>query len=169
MCIRDSISAQRRTTRPALTRALFTYVMGKELKSEELRVLYVALTRAKERLILSGVVKKSQELFAKLSQDFAWYDLLAQNSPLEWVLSALLPLPCMADWYQGVHPAKEQIEIVHSICGEAAGGGRQEQQFDLKACLLAAGKQPYRPFLRYEAERIPVTVSYTHLPYRPAG
>lgn len=159
----DLISAQRRTTRPALTRALFAYVMGKELKSEELRVLYVALTRAKERLILSGAVKKSQELFAKLSQDFAWYDLLAQNSLLEWALSALLPLPCMADWYQGVHPAKEQIEIAHSICGEAAGGGRQEEPFDLKACLLAAGRRPYRPFLRYEAERIPVKIGVSTL------
>ena len=159
----DLISAERRTTRPSLTRALFTYVMSKELKSEELRVLYVALTRAKERLILSGAVKKSQELFAKLSQDFAWYDLMAQNSPLEWVLSALLPLPCMADWYQGAHPAQEKMEIAHRICGGAAGPGRQEEPFDLTACLLSAGKQPYRPFLRYEAERIPVKIGVSTL------
>ncbi len=159
----EMISAKRRTIRPTLTRALFTYVMDKEMKSEELRVLYVAMTRARERLILSGAVKNPEQLFRDLSQRFLWYDLLGCSSPLEWVLSALLPLPCMADWYQGRHPSKERIEIDHGIVRPETERQKQEQKFDLKACLFSAGRQPYRPFLRYEAERIPVKIGVSTL------
>lgn len=159
----DIICAEQRSIRKTQTKELFKYVMNKEMKSEELRVLYVAMTRAKERLILSGTVKKPEEFFCEQSQSFAWYDLLAKNSPLEWTLSALLPLPCMADWYQGTKPEKEDMEIAHSLVGEAAERRQKEREFDLKACLLSAGRKPYRPFLRYEAPRIPVKIGVSTL------
>lgn len=158
----DIINEKQRTIRPTLTRSLFAYVMSKEMKSEELRVLYVAMTRARERLILSGVIRKQEEQLRELSQPYAWYDLIAKKNPLEWVLAALLPLPCMADWYQGSEKCLEDIPIFHRIVSPEAEQ-REGRAFDLRACLLEAGRAPYRPFLKYQAERIPVKIGVSTL------
>ncbi len=73
---------------PTLARRAIASRLGAELLSEEMRVLYVALTRAKERLYLSCTSKDPAELFDKLSKN-----LSAPMSPE--ILSAM---PSMAQW-----------------------------------------------------------------------
>lgn len=57
----DVIDIKRRLKTLGFTRQLLTRKITMENIGEELRVLYVALTRAKERLILTGVLDKAQE------------------------------------------------------------------------------------------------------------
>ena len=52
-------------TRTILQRAVQQEIQAESL-GEELRILYVALTRAKEKLILTGTVLKLQEKLAGL-------------------------------------------------------------------------------------------------------
>ena len=67
--------------------------------SEELRVLYVALTRAKEKLIItcaSGTLQKSLEKWARLASldELPQYAMGAVRAPLAWIVAPLLRHPC---------------------------------------------------------------------------
>ncbi len=71
-------------------RHLLAERMGEALTEEELRVLYVALTRARERLYITGSEKKLQEKldlckenFSRLTRD----TVLAANSYLAWLIT----------------------------------------------------------------------------------
>lgn len=56
-----SIDLEKRTQSSTLLRNMIRAGIGLENLGEELRVLYVALTRAKEKLILTGVLKDAEE------------------------------------------------------------------------------------------------------------
>ena len=67
---------------------------------EEMRVLYVAMTRAKEKLILTGCVGNMEEQAAKWSQTAAtpgetlpYSSLTGASSYLDWVMPALMRHP----------------------------------------------------------------------------
>ncbi|MBE6657013.1 MAG: hypothetical protein E7604_01070 [Ruminococcaceae bacterium] len=66
--------------------------ISRKQKEEEMRVLYVALTRAREQLYLCGTCKSPHEYadgFAYASvDDVAADDLLSQNTTLAWLMTA---------------------------------------------------------------------------------
>ncbi len=71
----------------------------REMVSEELRVLYVALTRAKEKLIItcaSGALQKSLQKWARLASldELPQYAMGAVRAPLAWIVAPLLRHPC---------------------------------------------------------------------------
>ncbi len=67
----DVTDLKRRLKTPGLTRQLLARKLTLENTGEELRVLYVALTRAKEKLILTGVLKKAEEKLGQLGVEMA--------------------------------------------------------------------------------------------------
>ena len=81
-------------------RMAVSVVQRKEMVSEELRILYVALTRAKEKLILtaaSGTLTSSLKKWAQLASldSLPQYAMGAVRSPLAWIITPLLSSPCM--------------------------------------------------------------------------
>lgn len=54
---------------------------------EELRVLYVAMTRAKEKLIMTGYLKSMEDLYVK--KDFSFFELTSVKNYLDLVLPAM--------------------------------------------------------------------------------
>ncbi len=62
----DYLDVARRVRTPGITRQFLARKTGMENTGEELRVLYVALTRAKERLILTGTMKKAEEKISSI-------------------------------------------------------------------------------------------------------
>ncbi len=72
-----------------------------ELLSEELRLLYVGLTRAREKLILTGVVNKLDKFEDRLMDNLGWVGKVDLNrvkrakSYLDWLL---MTCPQKADW-----------------------------------------------------------------------
>ena len=62
----DVVDVKRRLRTPGITRQFLARKITMENVGEELRVLYVALTRAKEKLILTGVLKKAEEKLASM-------------------------------------------------------------------------------------------------------
>lgn len=62
----DVVDSKRRLRTPGITRQFLARKVTMENIGEELRVLYVALTRAKEKLILTGVLKKAEEKLASM-------------------------------------------------------------------------------------------------------
>jgi len=91
----------RRIEYPTLPRLAIALQAKREMLSEEERILYVAMTRAKEKLIVTAPVKNAAELAAKLYPD-ACSDpippqmLLNCAGILPWVLVPLLRLPTAA-------------------------------------------------------------------------
>ena len=57
----QAVDPKERTQASSLVRQVIQKQIRLESLGEELRVLYVALTRAKEKLILTGTVKKIED------------------------------------------------------------------------------------------------------------
>ncbi len=77
---------------PTLARRAIESRMTSEMLSEEVRVLYVAMTRAKERLFMTCTWKNAsasiEKLRPALSSPIAPEILRAASSPLRWLVSA---------------------------------------------------------------------------------
>lgn len=94
----------RRIEYPTLPRLAIAAKARQEMLSEEMRILYVAMTRAKEKLIVTAPVKKAAALAAKYYPELSRAPLphqmlLASISPLPWVLAPVLRLPCAAPFF----------------------------------------------------------------------
>lgn len=88
----DCVDPVRRTKAPTLLKKVIQEEIKVENLGEELRVLYVALTRAKEKLILSGTCRHAAEKLKELSgrekKILPVWKILAAGNYLDWVLPA---------------------------------------------------------------------------------
>jgi ATP-dependent helicase/nuclease subunit A len=82
---------------PTLARLAVMRQMERELCAEELRLLYVAVTRAREKLILIDTVKDADKKLKKLTLNASYpmepQALMAMNCMGDWVLSAAMTRP----------------------------------------------------------------------------
>ncbi len=91
----DTVDVKRRLRTPGLTRQFLARKVTMENVGEELRVLYVALTRAKEKLVLTGVLKKAEEKLESLQAIAAedgfltFLSRLNSNTFLQFLLQAV--------------------------------------------------------------------------------
>ena len=83
----EYIDSERRTKVPTLLKKVIQKKVQVENLGEELRVLYVAMTRAKEKLIMTGFLKSMEELKEK---DFSFFEMTSSKSYLDWVLPAMI-------------------------------------------------------------------------------
>jgi len=67
--------------------------LQKEGLSEEMRVLYVALTRAKEKLILIGAAKNLDKEAQRWAKPLNAFHLLRSKNYLDWIASVLMRHP----------------------------------------------------------------------------
>ena len=107
-------------TRTILQKAVQREILLESL-GEELRILYVALTRAKEKLILTGVTSKLEdtlkhfEMLKKQEEERLPYGLRVKGkSYLDWVLAALARHRAMKPFYEmynlSVYPFNEMYD-----------------------------------------------------------
>ncbi|MGN0280586.1 MAG: helicase-exonuclease AddAB subunit AddA [Lachnospiraceae bacterium] len=109
----DYVNPQMRVRGRNLRRNVIADKLRIDNLAEEMRILYVAMTRAKEKLILTGTVKSPEKTAASLAQLQNYQELLlpydvltGRNSFLELILAALARNRCMDEWYQtcGLEP-----------------------------------------------------------------
>ncbi len=88
------VDLERRVEYPTLARQAVRRQLEKELVSEQMRLLYVALTRAKERLIVTASYKEPEKTLDRLKQGMSSPlppELLAEHrSFAEWLILAAL-------------------------------------------------------------------------------
>ena len=96
----DCVDTRLRTRQASLLKKIIQKTTSMENLGEEMRVLYVAMTRAKEKLILTGCVGNMEEQVAKWSQTAAtpgetlpYSSLTGASSYLDWVMPALMRHP----------------------------------------------------------------------------
>jgi len=95
----EYINYNRRIEYPTLAKEAIKIVSKNETISEEMRVLYVALTRAKEKLIITGTLKDAEKDLSKKEEYLKIYEnsknispilLKKYNSYLDWINLVLL-------------------------------------------------------------------------------
>lgn len=93
----DYIDPEKRIRKPTLIKSVLQKNIILENLGEELRILYVALTRAKERLILTGAVNDLDKMKEKAAYSFRLNDQLLNYGVrseakcfLEWILAGLM-------------------------------------------------------------------------------
>ena len=88
-----------RTKRPSLVRNEIESRIKREDSGEELRVLYVALTRAKEKIILTGGISNAKKVFEKYrgnvnkGQPISFGQRESAGCYLDWIIPAMLSYP----------------------------------------------------------------------------
>lgn len=93
----DYTDPKLRVRLPLLVKKVISRQIQEENLGEELRVLYVAMTRAKEKLILMGSVKDPEEKLQRWSQEgkgreehLSYSAIVSASCYLDWVVPALL-------------------------------------------------------------------------------
>lgn len=90
----DYVDGDRRVKMKSMCKSIFAEKMKRDSLGEELRVLYVALTRAKEKLLLCGAVDHYEEDTPQdreqaKAEEIPFSKLLTMKSQLAYVLEAL--------------------------------------------------------------------------------
>lgn len=100
----DAIDYERRTSVPTLNKKVMQKKMILDSAAEELRILYVAMTRAKEKLILAGSVPhlkqklaSCEELKQQKEEQLGFRLLTKANSYFDWVIPAVYRNHCMSE------------------------------------------------------------------------
>ncbi|WP_436375288.1 helicase-exonuclease AddAB subunit AddA [Cytobacillus sp. BC1816] len=119
------VNAEKRISYPSLPQIAFKRKKKMEMLAEEMRVLYVALTRAKEKLFLVSSVKsadKKLNQWLQASEHKEWllneYDRASANSYLDWIGPSLVRhRDCEALKGGGpVHPLVPAEILEHPSC-----------------------------------------------------
>lgn len=92
----DFIDTEKRTRKPGFIKKILGNEIGIENQGEELRVLYVALTRAKEKLVMTAYVKEEMKLPAHTNEEtdsrpMDFFSRYQASSYLDWVY------PCVGE------------------------------------------------------------------------
>ncbi len=145
---------------PSLAHRAIAKQIDRETLSEEMRVLYVGMTRAKEQLIMSSIFENSENRLAKLRDNAAspMPPAVLQNSaaPVFWLIySALTDGEGLID--MKVLSPEAEIEAA-----EQAARTREQAQFD--AALLETLRQRLNfSYPHQAATELPTKVSATAL------
>lgn len=89
----DYVDLERRMKRPTLLKQLIRRQNSLSSLGEELRVLYVAMTRAREKLILTGMADEKLAAAEGRGEPLLFSQLAGAKSSLEWILPARNPEP----------------------------------------------------------------------------
>lgn len=95
----DELTLEPRTRKKCLVRSEIAEQIRRDNLGEELRVLYVAMTRAKEKLILTGTVKNRQKLYESHTgmctegKSLPYSQRITAKGYIDWIVSAVLSYP----------------------------------------------------------------------------
>ncbi|MDR1101422.1 MAG: helicase-exonuclease AddAB subunit AddA [Clostridiales bacterium] len=80
----DFFDTKRRIKRPTIAKIAVSNAKRADMLSEEMRILYVALTRAIERLIVVGTVRDAERSLEKW-RNAAGFSVAKQNTFIDWI------------------------------------------------------------------------------------
>lgn len=114
----DYIDPELRLKRKTMRKNVVAQRMKEDTRGEDLRVLYVALTRAKEKLILTGFISDFDKKLAnnvyltmESSEKLPYSVMMGAVSYMDMILAALIRHPCMREALEerGFSFAKHQL------------------------------------------------------------
>ncbi|MDE5820195.1 MAG: helicase-exonuclease AddAB subunit AddA [Lachnospiraceae bacterium] len=155
----DYVNPIARTRTRNLLKSVMNRKEKKERLGEELRVLYVALTRAKEKLIMTGTVKDAGAYEEELREHLSLYGIAADGAPQsvngndareDHAMAFITPLPvgmirdasCMLDWVMAAVYAGDLCGKTVTVCVQdterlAAAEFKADTAEELRRLLLS--------------------------------
>jgi ATP-dependent helicase/nuclease subunit A len=98
-------------THPSLARWLARNAQRREFIGEQIRLFYVACTRAAERLLLVGGVSRSAlETWSETEAPLTSRALVEARTPLSWLGPLMAKLTGRGDWFQSVQGCGQLID-----------------------------------------------------------
>jgi len=130
------LDPETRVKYPTLPRLVTRQVVSQKLRAEEMRKLYVAITRAEQQLYLVGTIEDIDTASKQWRQVFTDEQRLlpatartAAKSELDWVGMSLIRHPDLADYWDGEQPLysfkADQTKLTVEL-GDAASIGQTE-------------------------------------------
>ncbi len=98
----DYVNLEKRYKHNSLAKEVCKAQSNIEMLSEEMRLLYVGMTRAEEKLVIVGTVKNRDMAWQKWDNEPDEYHLLNAGSLLDWVMMGVLA---------GRNPAQANLEL----------------------------------------------------------
>ncbi|MGI5958385.1 MAG: helicase-exonuclease AddAB subunit AddA [Massiliimalia sp.] len=151
-------------------------VSRREILSEEMRTLYVAMTRAKEKLILVGTCADPEKLAAKYAKSPAdAFSLVRQKSYLQWMISVLGQSKQLAEAFPNLELSGKEESPYEIICGSALKGeGDQVEEIAFESVPDEAILKQLRSSIEYqypyeELSQLPAKVTVTKLAKEKQG
>lgn len=155
----DLIDLKRRTKTPTFLKKMIREETALENLAEEMRILYVALTRAKEKLIMTGAAKITED--GAVSDISSVFRTEGAKCYLDWVL------PCILSDETGKVKQESPVEV--SVFGaEDLTPQQEETQAEVMAEDVLRNwddSQVYEPELR---ERLDAQIDYVY-PFEDEG
>lgn len=131
----DDVNLEYRVKKATLLKKVIQRKTVLENLGEELRVLYVALTRAKEKLIMTGFVKDYEKQMEKWEQKagngkaLCYMDLIGATQYFDWVIPALIG---KEDAGTKIIPVTLKEIVQGETMGQIAASIRQQSLLDWK-------------------------------------
>ncbi len=163
----DAVDLEKRTKAPSFLKKVIQQETALENLGEELRVLYVAMTRAKEKLILTGTLKEAEaaleaeEEAAKTRKDggeeIPFSALAGAKTCLDWILTA-------------VFPKEPQNPFTVRLIGakELSFAGETEELAEEIALSVLENWNPHHSYLPEYREKLTSQLSFVY-PYEKEG
>ena len=150
--------------RPTVARKAIAMRLRREALSEEMRLQYVALTRAKERLFITAAVKEPDAMLSKLRTILPKREtvidpeaLSEAAAPVEWFAAAAL-----ADREEHLHLIRG-IPVPQEACTDTASAELPEDDAAVSEVLEALRKNLAFSYPYSETEKLPSKITATEL------
>jgi len=149
------VNKSKRIKYTTLTRNAIRRRLRDEMYSEELRVLYVAMTRAREKLIITSVLKDTEKTLAKINAlpygVIAPQVLMNMRSTAEWILA-------------GVRNISTNFAVIRKIdAGDVLSANRQKESINKITSPNLIKEQEEKQ--EEEQEKVHKKVEFTELNY----
>ncbi len=152
------LDTERMVEYPTLARTAVALRLERELCAEELRLLYVAVTRAREKLIMVCTLRNADSTLEKLTLNAAYpmepQSLMGMGSMGEWVLSAAMTRGEGECLRRGGQPLNRYLGPDEPWEIRVVDGQRPETYFRPKKRRAGAGEEK-APSLEHLAWRYP--------------
>ena len=134
------VDPERRVYRTSLPQLAIQKAIEREALSEELRILYVALTRAVDRLMVTGVTKYPDRALENFRQGCHAFAMQQARTPLDWLGAYALGESSQSSWPWGF----EVVEGLQRIQSHQTG---DDQERSVEVLLSATRKIQLDPTL----------------------
>lgn len=171
----EYVNMEKRVSQTPLFRKVMSLKMRQDLLGEELRVLYVALTRAKEKLIISGVITDAEKLlkaseervklnvngkmpYSERSQCISYMDFMPSLvKDAQIVSSDILNREALDEAWDFV---EKRGQLLKEITEASKEGGANDKPGELYQTLVSKSGKPYP---HPELERMVLKTSVSEL------
>lgn len=105
----DVINYEKRIKYSSISKIALSLKIKSEVMSEEMRILYVAMTRAREKLIITALVPDLEKAFDKYSVPLTKYQISKATCFFDWIGTSVIDKP--NDWEVNSYKFEDVVKL----------------------------------------------------------